>query len=213
MDIYSWLSLSLICFLGAASPGPSLLVIFKITNQLGQIAGIFSSLGHGLGIFIYAFTAATGIAFLSQKSQILFIIIQFMGALFLIWLALKIIFPRTNSIDLGKNTDELNFRHSFNEGLLIALLNPKVAIFFGSIFSGFVRPHQSLELHVGMASLAGVIDVIVYVIYVLFLSSKIIQNILTRHKPVLDKFLAFTFLLLASYVAFQIFNAVIVSFD
>ena len=206
MDIYSWLSLGLICFLGAASPGPSLLVIFKITNQLGKVAGIFSSLGHGLGIFIYAFAAATGIAFLSQKSQILFIIIQFMGALFLIWLALNIIFSKTQPNVIESDFSSSNLIHSFNKGLLIALLNPKVAIFFGSIFSGFVNSKQTIPLHFQMASLAGFIDVIVYVVYVLFLSSKQVRKNLNQHKNLLNNFLALIFLVIGSFIAFQVFK-------
>ena len=130
MDNSSWLSLALIFIMGAASPGPSLVVIINITRASGKMSGIFGSLEHGIGIFIYAFTAATGIAILAQLSSTLFMFIQFMGTLFLLWLAARLIISTADDVNHTTNIKTENLSRSFSEGLLIAILNPKVAIFF-----------------------------------------------------------------------------------
>ena len=54
MDIFDWLTITLVCFIGAITPGPSLIVIIYITNSKKVISGLLASLGHGLGIFLYA---------------------------------------------------------------------------------------------------------------------------------------------------------------
>ena len=66
MDNSNWLSLALIFIFGAASPGPSLLVIINITHQSGELSGMFGSFGHRLGIFIYAFAAVAQISVAAQ---------------------------------------------------------------------------------------------------------------------------------------------------
>jgi len=64
MEPDQWLSLAMICLAGAVSPGPSLLVILDATRRGGRPAGMLAAIGHGLGIFIYAFGAATGLGWL-----------------------------------------------------------------------------------------------------------------------------------------------------
>ena len=204
MDNSSWLSLALIFIVGAASPGPSLLVIINITRQSGKLAGIFGSLGHGIGIFIYAFAAATGIAILAQVSPTLFMFIQFMGALFLFWLAARLIISKADAFDHTTNIKTSNLSRSFSDGLLIAILNPKVAIFFASIFSAFINSSQSYKLHLEIASLAGIIDTTVYITYVFLLSTGIMQRVLDQSKQFIDILLATVFLILASIIVLEI---------
>lgn len=206
MDNSSWLSLALIFVAGAALPGPSLLVIINITRQSGKLSGIFGSLGHGVGIFIYAFAAATGIAILAQISPALFIFIQSVGALFLFWLAIRLIISKADTLDNMASITTSSLSRSFTNGLLIAILNPKVAIFFASIFSAFIRPTQSYILHLEIASLAGVIDTIVYVTYVFLLSTSIIRQILNESKQVLDILLASVFIMLAFIIALEAYE-------
>ena len=211
MDNSSWLSLALMFFVGAASPGPSLLVIINITRQSGKLSGMFGSLGHGIGICIYAFVAATGIAILAQVSPTLFVFIKSMGVLFLLWLAARLIISKPNTFAHITNTKTASLSRSFSDGLLIAILNPKVAIFFASIFSAFINSSQSYKLHLEIASLAGVIDTIVYVTYVFLLSTSIMQRVLNRSKQVLDILLASVFLILALVIMLEIYQEISLS--
>ena len=62
MSGVDWASLMLVCILGAASPGPSLLVILAATRHGGRSGGLAAAIGHGLGVFIYALSAAIGLS-------------------------------------------------------------------------------------------------------------------------------------------------------
>ena len=57
MGIYEWLSIALICVVGATTPGPSILVIIYINNTRGFLSGIIASLAHGIGIFCLLYTS------------------------------------------------------------------------------------------------------------------------------------------------------------
>ena len=79
MIFSDWLSISLICLIGAMSPGPSLLIVSYQTTSFGLKNGIIFSFAHGIGIFLYAFVTAIGIGLLVIKSPILYNGIQIVG--------------------------------------------------------------------------------------------------------------------------------------
>ena len=58
MDLSSWLQLALVCLIGAMSPGPSLAVVIGNSLSFGRLYGIFTSLGHGVGIGWWAIVTA-----------------------------------------------------------------------------------------------------------------------------------------------------------
>ena len=76
MSTFLWIQLIVTCFLGAVSPGPSLLLIVKNSISYGKTNGIITGIAHGLGIFIYAILTILGIAFLYTKYPILIKIIR-----------------------------------------------------------------------------------------------------------------------------------------
>ena len=91
MGLADWLSLISICLLGALSPGPSLMVILACTAENGRKAGVLASIGHGLGVFIYALAAASGLSYLLNHFQSVFLALQLLGAGLLLWLGLRIL--------------------------------------------------------------------------------------------------------------------------
>ena len=86
MIFSDWLYISLVCLIGAMSPGPSLLIVSYQTTSFGLKNGIIFSFAHGIGIFLYAFVTAIGIGLLITKSPILYNSIQIVGIVFLIYL-------------------------------------------------------------------------------------------------------------------------------
>ena len=64
MTFYTWFQLSIVCLLGAMSPGPSVVLIISNTISKNRINGIITSIGHGLGVTLYALFAILGLEFL-----------------------------------------------------------------------------------------------------------------------------------------------------
>ena len=163
--------------MGAASPGPSLIVILRHAVADGRSAGIFAAAGHGLGIFIYALVSAIGLSFILISFPKIFLFVQILGALFLLWIGFQILREGLSKKDLSNlgeykaNSAGTTLNH-FRDGFGIAILNPKILASFSSLFSQFLSPEQSLSIHVLMAIIAGFIDVSVYVIIVFLVTLK-----------------------------------------
>ena len=173
MILQDWLYLFIICLLGACSPGPSVVVILGFVFSGGRKSGISASIGHGLGVFGYAILCAFGLGFLIEIYGTFFTVVQFLGAFFLLYLSFIIIKgsivekkPSHNAINIDSE------KNRFIEGFLIAILNPKIAVFFLSLFSQFLSSEQTHITHLFMAILAGGIDTIVYCIIVILASTK-----------------------------------------
>ena len=210
MSLSDWMSLAVICVLGATSPGPSLAVILAVTRERGRPSGISASLGHGLGIFFYALLAATSLSYIITNHQRLFTIIQLAGALLLIWIGGRTLlgFFRQNQAPTetltGTPTDT-NLGNSFATGFVIAVFNPKISAFFASLFSQFLVHGQGLGLHVAMASLAGFIDLAAYIIIVVAVSGRHLRPLLDTYHRLLDLVLGCVLLALGLSLIFSKF--------
>ena len=151
----------------------------------GKRAGISVSIGHGLGVLVYAFLSTLGLSILITQSDLGFNIVQLVGAIFLAWIAFRLI---TGSKKQKTKTSDNFIRESymensrFIEGFLVAILNPKIAVFFISLFSQFLVPGQSIVIHSVMALMAGGIDTFVYCGIVFLASTKKASELLTIYQ-------------------------------
>ena len=184
MPFNDWLSLAIICILGAFSPGPSLMVILTLTASDGRRSGLKASLGHGLGVFLYALFSTSTLGLLLTMYKQLFVFVQISGAIFLCYLGIRIIW---SSFAIKLNNAAASVSHkkvskAFFDGFLIAILNPKIGVFFFSLFSQFLMPKQTAMTHLGMASLAGFIDTIAYIIMVLLFSTSVMLTFFSLYK-------------------------------
>ena len=91
MDIKSLIGMSFVCAMGAISPGPSLAVVLRNTISGGRTRGVMTGIGHGIGFGIYAFIAVMGLSSKLLANEQIFHLLQWTGALVLIWLAFNMI--------------------------------------------------------------------------------------------------------------------------
>jgi len=205
MLFQDWLSLAAICILGAFSPGPSLMVILSITASNGRKAGFLSSFGHGLGVFIYALLSATGLSIILNTYSQLLILVQFLGALFLLFIGIRTI--RTlflTTADSSKVLSKNMIPNRFIDGFLIAIFNPKIAAFFLSLFSQFLIVGQTFVIHLGMALLAGTIDTIAYIAMVTLASTSIMLKFLSTYKKSVEASFGLLLIMLSISLSFKI---------
>ena len=135
MDLAALAPIVVVLCLGAISPGPSLAVLLRNTMEGGKTRGVACGVGHGIGFGIYAFIAVSGIAQLKASASGAAEILEIIGGLFLLFLAVLML--------RGSNDDfehQSSGRRGFTEGFLIAFLNPKILAFLLAVFSQFVQP-------------------------------------------------------------------------
>ena len=197
MDINSLLGISFVCAMGAISPGPSLAVVLRNTISGGRTQGVMTGIGHGIGLGIYAFIAVMGLSSLLLANKQIFNLIQWAGALFLIWLAFNMIIYRPAGIS---NDNKGNWRRGFLEGFMISFLNPKILVFMAAVFSQFINPDISSVGRFIMAIMAGAIDTIWYVLVAAVLAGTPIINKLRRKAGLIDRSIGIIMLILALFL-------------
>lgn len=201
MDFLSWLQVLTVCALGAMSPGPSLAVVINNTMKGGKRQGILTGIGHGLGIFLYAAMVVTGLSVVLAYAPKIETVVSYAGIILLLWLGYSFL-GIGRSYEPKKHRDELVFGHTgFVSGFLIALFNPKIAVFFLALFAPFLRGDISMLEKSILAVTVGSVDALWYVFVAFVLSGSIMEKIYQKHALKIERmiglflvFVAFGFL-------------------
>ena len=158
MTLTEWAPLALVCLLGAMSPGPSLALVVRHAATKGAVAGVFCAVTHGAGIFLWASATVTGLGAVVVSQPTWFGAIRAVGALFLLYLGLSALLGRPNEAGAAEKPAQPEYARVGWEGFLIALSNPKIAVFFVALFSQFIEPEASIFQQFFIAATAAVID-------------------------------------------------------
>lgn len=208
MELGSWLSLLAVCSLGAMSPGPSAAIIIKISGERGRHHGIAAAVAHGLGVGCYALIASLGLALVITGNPILFNGLKWAGAAFLLYLgcsALGINFTRPSKVPTSSNTktmlDNRSLSDSIRTGFLVAILNPKVALFFLALFSQFVRSDAGTGEKLFMAATATAVDILWYCLVASVVTTQTIANRFSGYGKILEKIFGLLIIAVAVKVA------------
>jgi threonine/homoserine/homoserine lactone efflux protein len=121
-----------------AVPGPA--VIYLVTRSVtqGRTAGLVSVLGVETGTFAYAVAAAAGLTGLVAASETGFTIVRFAGAAYLVYLGVRRLLER-GGVEAAAPSARSRL---FLRGLVVQLLNPKIAVFFLAFLPQFVDPDR-----------------------------------------------------------------------
>ena len=194
MDLPALIGVSLVCAMGAMSPGPSLAVVLRNTISGGRTQGVMTGIGHGIGFGIYAMLAVTGLSAILIADESKFELLQWSGAVVLLWLSYNMLTYQPS----GDNEEhQSSGRRGFVEGFMIAFLNPKILVFLVAVFSQFLDPQMTDIDRVVMALIAGLIDTVWYVLVAAVLSGTAIIDKLRDNSVLIDRMIGTVLLVLA----------------
>ncbi len=129
----------------AATPGPGVLYIVTRTLAQGRRAGLASVAGVALGNLGNAMGASLGLAALFAVSSLAFTVVKFAGAAYLMWLGAKAL-RETSAAAPPARFDAPRHGRILRDGFVVALLNPKTALFFAAFLPQFIDPADSAVL-------------------------------------------------------------------
>ncbi|WP_026837857.1 LysE family translocator [Gillisia sp. JM1] len=118
------------------SPGPDIIYVLVQSISNGKKAGIATTLGLVSGILIHTSLVAFGASAVIKASPILFSLIKIFGALYLFYLAYKVL--KSDSSIAIDGVPQKSSKNLFSQGFIMNVLNPKVTIFFLAFFPGFL---------------------------------------------------------------------------
>ena len=202
MDIKSLIGMSFVCAMGAISPGPSLAVVLRNTISGGRTRGVMTGIGHGIGFGIYAFIAVMGLSSQLLANEQIFHLLQWAGALVLIWLAFNMI---THKQLVSSKEHEGSGHRGFLEGFMIAFLNPKILVFLVAVFSQFINPDITNSGRFIMAMIAGIIDTTWYVLVAAVLAGTPMIDKLRDNSVLIDRMIGTVLVLLALALVYKSF--------
>jgi threonine/homoserine/homoserine lactone efflux protein len=129
----------------AATPGPGVLYIVTRTLAQGRRAGLASMAGVALGNLGNALGASLGLAALLALSSLAFTVVKFAGAAYLVWLGIQAL-RATSAVVSPAQFEAPQHGRIMRDGFLVALLNPKTALFFAAFLPQFIDPAGSAVL-------------------------------------------------------------------
>ena len=134
------LTIGFLQLLAVISPGPSFLITARAAVANSRWQGVQVALGVGAGTVIWASAAVLGLHVLFEKFPALFFVMKLSGALFLLWIAFQIFRHAAEPLAIGNAGVEAG-RNPFWQGFFTQISNPKVVVFFSSIFIALL-PHD-----------------------------------------------------------------------
>ena len=204
MSLTFWLQFVLVCVIGAMSPGPSVALIIRNSVTFSRTAGILSAIGHALGIGIYASLAILGLHFILITNPFIFNSIQIIGSIFLLGLGVMFLIDKSTKLQIEEKQQNYN---SFFQGLIIAIINPKILIWFTAIFSNFIITNSSAITNFILVMTPTIIDGIWYVIVAVIVTSYGFKEFFQEKKLVIQKLSGSLLIIISISLLFNLFKS------
>jgi len=141
-----------------ALPGPGTFALLTSTGKGGFRAGAAATFGVIAGDQVLLWLAVAGVAALLAAQPLLFQAVQYLGAAYLAWIGLRLLFARPGS----SSPVRIEPRHYARQAFLITLLNPKAIVFYMAFFPLFIDPatHRGAVTFGAMAATIAVITAV-----------------------------------------------------
>jgi len=123
------------------TPGPAVLYIIARSIDQGRVAGLVSVLSIEVGNFVHALAAGLGLSALLLSSATAFSVVKYLGAAYLVYLGIRKIFSTQSTLATAQVKPQ-SLRKIFTQGVTVAVLNPKTALFFVAFLPQFVDRSQ-----------------------------------------------------------------------
>ena len=139
-----------ITVLAVMSPGADFAMVTRNSMVLSRRAGLLTALGISLGVLVHVAYSMLGIGLIIARSILLFNIIKFLGAGYLIYLGTTML--RTKAVTQQEQHVEvipITALAALRIGFLTNALNPKTTLFFVSLFPQVISRHTSIPIQLG----------------------------------------------------------------
>jgi threonine/homoserine/homoserine lactone efflux protein len=138
MTLASYIAYCLACTAIIIVPGPTVTVIIANSLKHGAWAGLLNVVGTQAGLLVWLAIAVAGLSTAITAMGVWFDVLRLAGAIYLIWLGVKLIRARGELFVPGEATAP---KGGFvMQGFFVILSNPKVLLVFGALIPQFISP-------------------------------------------------------------------------
>ncbi|HIF5668576.1 TPA: LysE family translocator [Vibrio parahaemolyticus] len=139
MDLNSLVLFVIACLAINMIPGPDVIYIVSNTMKGKLASGMKAAIGLGIGYFIHTLAACLGLSAIILSSAVAFTAVKWLGAAYLVYLGVQAILSMwRGESKLVVNESIGSNKNVFAQGVIVSVLNPKVALFFLSFLLQFI---------------------------------------------------------------------------
>jgi RhtB (resistance to homoserine/threonine) family protein len=197
------LTVALVHLLAVISPGPDFIMITRNSLMYSRQTGIYTSIGLGLGILVHVVYSLVGIGVLISQSILLFNIVKFLGAAYLIYIGFKSLTSKTSSLNLQNQEQkkDISRMEAVKIGFITNVTNPKATLFFLSLFTLVISPNTPFAVKVFMGAEMSIVTALWFMLVAYLISHHLIKNKLSKVQHTAEKFIGVVLIALGIKVA------------
>jgi RhtB (resistance to homoserine/threonine) family protein len=198
-------TVAVIHLLAVISPGPDFMMITRSSLIYSRRTGMYSAIGLGLGILVHVAYSLVGIGLVISQSIVLFTIIKYLGAIYLIYIGYKSL---TAKLERAKD-NEIVMRQGITPlkairiGFLTNVLNPKATLFFLSLFTLVISPNTPLFVKLIMSAEMSIVTAGWFMLIAFIFSHHLFKNEIQKVQHIAERFIGIALILLGLKVAFS----------
>lgn len=163
-------------------PGTDTMYIVGRSISQGRTAGVFSVFGIITGSLIHTLFVAFGLSIILVKSVFLFNTIKILGVIYLVYLGIRMLLDKSNTVFQEPEVNKLNIRRIYVQGILTSLTNPKVALFFLSFLPQFIDTQTSGPIPFLILGLTFTTTGLLWCLFVAYFSSYVTNKLRKNQK-------------------------------
>lgn len=179
------IAIAVITLLAVISPGADFALVSRNSYLYGRKQGIYTAYGIACAVWIHISYSVLGLSFLKHYIPNLLHIIQYIGALYLMYIGYKT-FTQQQISDHATHT-LLRPRQAFIQGFLGNSLNPKTTLFVMSIFTQLLRGNHGLTHLIGYGMFISASHLLWFLLISLFCSTPVIRNKILRKQVSINR--------------------------
>ena len=167
IPVHDLLIFAAACLLMVLTPGPNMIYLISRSICQGRKAGVTSLVGVVAGFFVHMFAAAAGLTAVFLAVPMAYEALKWAGALYLLWMAWQALKPGARSPFEARDLAPDSTLKLMLMGFMTSVLNPKVAVFYLSVFPQFISPEngsmftQSIELGLTQISVSFTVNLLI----------------------------------------------------
>jgi threonine/homoserine/homoserine lactone efflux protein len=189
--VFPLATLAVVHLMAAISPGQSFLFITRTAMTSGRMPALAATAGMAVGACVWAVAAMLGMAVILQQATWAYTILRIAGGLYLVYLAIMIWRHAPAGMEMGAvEKQDMRLLASLRHGFLIQLANPKVVVFFGSIFFALLPPDAPLWVSCTAVLIVLFNETAWFTLVSLLFSSSGPRGAYVRLKPSIDRVMA-----------------------
>lgn len=184
------LTVALVHFLAVVSPGPDFIMVTRNSLVYSRKAGVFTAIGLGFGILVHIIYSLIGVGVLISQSIVLFSIVKYVGALYLIYIGVKSLVAKKSNLTLQNQPKlrEISRVEAIEMGFLTNATNPKATLFFLSLFTLLIEPTTPVLVKLFMSAEMFLVTVLWFMFVAFVISHQLIKSKLDKIRHLVERF-------------------------